>query len=129
MSTKFIKAMRKLLSIIAMLFMGGCANTTCCLTTVQETDSAIRYVVIGFGVISIPKQKQNEMDGILATKMTAVGLVVTNQPGLKVGLGYSSSSVITVPNDTNNTVVEVSTCADEGMSVTAKSSKTTTQKE
>lgn len=121
MRTKCLKTFSVSLSILVALLTASCASTTCCLTSIQETDNATRYVVIGFGVITIPKQKG--VDGILATKTKAVGLVVTNQPGLNVGLGYSSSSVVAIPSDTSNTVVEVSTCMDEGIFVNAKSSQ------
>lgn len=119
--TKFIKAARGLLVVSATVLTTGCASTACCLTTAHETEGSIRYTVIGFGVISIPKPKEQEE--IFAAKMKAVGLVVTNQPGLKVGLGYSSSSVISIPSNTDNAVVEVRTCGDDGISVNAKSSR------
>lgn len=86
----------------------GCTGTNCCFTTTHESKDSTHYIVIGFGVITIPKSSTD--DEILATKMQSLGLVVSNQPGLKVGLGYSFSSVIAVPIDTNNTVVEASTC-------------------
>lgn len=107
--------------ILAALVMltSGCANTTCCLVKQGGSENAIRYMVIGFGSVSIPKPKAD--DEIFASKMKAVGLMVANQPGLKFGLGYTSSSVVTVPSQAKNAVVEVRACdAGEGMSVTTK---------
>jgi len=105
----------------AVVLVSGCAGTTCCITSTQETEDSIRYVVIGFGVISIPKPKTS--DGILATRMQATGLMLSNQPGLQFALGYSSSSLVAVPGNTNNAIVEVRTCGpDVGISVNAKSS-------
>lgn len=114
-----IEATRLLFAMVLSLLSAGCASTTCCFTTVQETDSAIRYFVLGFGIISVPKPKEDSR--ILAVRTTAIGLVVTNQPGLSMGLGYSSSSAIVIPGDTNGAVVEISTCTDGGISAKATS--------
>jgi hypothetical protein len=77
----------------------------------------VRYLIIGFGFVTIPKQKQG--NGILATKTKAIGMLVSDQPGTKFSLGYSSGSVISIPNDTSDAVIEVQSCSDDGITVNA----------
>ena len=117
MSSNMVRA-----SIVAVsvMLVSGCASTGYGFTVPHETEDAIHYVVIGFGVIAIPRKKTD--DGVLATNVKAAGVMVTDQPGLKFGLGYSSSSVVAIPKNTNNALVEVRTCRnEEGISVTAMS--------
>lgn len=120
MCTNFPASIQFFLILITLALISGCTTTTCCFATKQESNASVRYWVFGFGVVTLPKP--NTDNEILATKMQSVGLAISNQPGLKMGLGYASSSVIAVPADTDNTVVEASTCAsDDGIKITAKS--------
>lgn len=56
------------------------------------------FLILGFGVVSV-NYPQKET-AVLATSTQAVGVNVSNQPGLKFGAGYSSSTVLTVPDGT-----------------------------
>jgi hypothetical protein len=116
---RLILRLSKQLSILCAIgLLAGCASPGCCVATTQDSDGAIRYLIIGFGVVSIPKPPTQE--NIIATNMQAIGLVFSNQPGLKMSLGYSSSSLIAINSRTENAIVEVRACKiDDGISVSA----------
>lgn len=108
--------MNRLLILLAAALNTACTTASCCLTTADESSDAIHYVVIGFGIVSIPKPKAP--DGVMAANMNALGLAVSNQPGLNIGLGYSSSSVVSIAAEAKNAVVEVRMCrGSDGISV------------
>jgi hypothetical protein len=50
-------------------------------------------LVIGFGIVSVPL---TNAPNTRVTKTQAIGLIVSDQPGIKVGLGYSSSTVVQI---------------------------------
>jgi hypothetical protein len=60
-------------------------------------DGATRhYVIVGFGVVSVPKQPASTVH---VSKVQALGLTVADQPGLRVALGYASGMVAAIPPD------------------------------
>ena len=54
-------------------------------------------MIVGFGVVSVPREPAT--NAIHVSKVQAVGLTVTDQPGLRVALGYASSMVSAIPPD------------------------------
>jgi hypothetical protein len=76
-----------------------------CAIPIQGKNGTIHHLIIGIGVVSTHDGGDT---GVLAIKSQAVGLQVSNQPGLKFAAGYSSASVVSVPETTDNIVVEVS---------------------
>lgn len=106
--------------IIILFIVTGCSSSPCCISTKFENDSSINYVVIGFGIVSVPKPAVKS--GAYATKTKSLGIMLSDQPGLKSSIGYATSSVIVVPENTNNTIIEASTCREEdGIHVYASS--------
>jgi len=92
--------------LLLIVLASGCGHTACCLKVpVQGTRGSVHYVVFGFGVISVlaPTEKTH----VLVTRVHSVGATVSDQPGLRVGLGYLSSSLVAVGKDANNVIVEV----------------------
>jgi len=63
------------------------------------------HLVIGFGIVSV-----NEPDDIalVSTSTQVLGVNVSDRPGMKLGIGYSANTVITVPNNAEDVRVEVS---------------------
>lgn len=55
-------------------------------------------LIIGFGVVSVSDTNQNLAQ---VTRTKALGLTVSDQPGLKFGVGYSSSVVVAVKTNAN----------------------------
>jgi hypothetical protein len=99
----------------ALTLVCGCSHRGMVLN--YESQDSLHYVVIGFGMVSVPKSTQP--DAVTATKFNAVGISVSNQPGLSFGVGYSSSSVVAVPANAEDVRVDVGSCAGGGVRVTA----------
>jgi hypothetical protein len=69
-----------------------------------QSNGTKHIVVVGFGIVSLPL---TNAPNTRVTKSQAIGLIVSDQPGTRVGLGYSSSTVIQVSTN-QNILVEVS---------------------
>lgn len=76
----------------------GCAS-------IQSTDGVTYHLVVGLGVI---RTKMDEESSVLATDSRSFGVVVSDRPGLKLGVGYASSTVVSVPDGARDVLVEVS---------------------
>ncbi len=60
-------------------------------------------MIIGVGIVSTNKNKSSA-GSTNVTKTNVLGFHISNQPGLKVGVGYSSSRTLQIPPDSNVTV-------------------------
>lgn len=101
------------------LVLSGCSGLNCCLSLPVQGNSSIHYVVLGLGIVSIPKP--NAQTAILATKTQALGVVVSDQPGAKVGLGYTSGNVVAIPDGAVDVRVEISQSPGGNVTVTSPS--------
>lgn len=68
-------------------------------------DNSIQYVILGFGVVTVPKS-EDEI-AITAAKATTLGISISNQPGLRFSLGYTSGFFLTIPDHAKNVRLEV----------------------
>ncbi len=75
------------------------------------------YLIIGLGLVSV---KEANEQAIEATRIHTLGLSITDRPGLKFGLGYSSSETVMVMDGAENVVVEVSSLPGGPMVVDTK---------
>ena len=80
----------RLILVLLVAVTTGCSSSGCCLSFEVNGDQSTHIVVIGIGLVSAPKTKINP--AVTATKVQALGIAVTDTPGLKVGIGYSSST-------------------------------------
>jgi hypothetical protein len=79
------------------------------------TSNGTKHVmVVGFGIVSVPATNAPNTQ---VAKSQAIGLIVSDQPGIKVGLGYSSSTVVQIATN-QNVLIEVS--ARPGKPLTVK---------
>ena len=62
-------------------------------------------VVLGFGIVSVNDRNPN---AVVATDTQALGVYVTDRPGLRLGVGYSSSVVVSVSGGAEDVRVEAS---------------------
>jgi len=62
-------------------------------------------VIIGCGIVTVGESGK---EALVATDVQAIGLSISDRPGLKVGLGYSSSTVVSVEDGAKDVRVEVS---------------------
>ena len=102
--------------IVALI--SGCASTSCCVSLKYESEEALHYLIIGVGIVTVPKSGQQ--DAVTATKLDVFGIAISDQPGLKLGVGYSSSAVVAVPDGAEDVRVEVSHTPGGGMTVGAQ---------
>ena len=84
--------------------LGLCSG--CIQIPLQETTSKAHHLILGIGVVSMAKGEGE--DAALVTRYTALGLSATDQPGLRVGLGYASGTTVTVSDRAENVLVEAS---------------------
>jgi hypothetical protein len=87
------------LALAATSALSGCA------IPVKDKDGTAHHIVIGFGIVSVHEPKDK---AIVTTKTEAIGLSISDQAGLKFGLGYSSGTVVTVADGAEDVRVEVS---------------------
>lgn len=85
---------------LAVLCLSGCGGIPI------ESGKTVHYLVVGIGVVSVPRAQDQADVGV--TRMNALGLSLADQPGLRLGLGYSSGTVVAVPPDAADVRVEVS---------------------
>ena len=90
----------KILFIIFIFSLSACSPLT-----IKGKDGSIKYIILGFGVVTVPKN-MNDI-AITATKMNTLGMSISNQPGLKFSLGYSSGFFVTVPDHASDVRLEV----------------------
>jgi hypothetical protein len=93
--------MRCVLLVVLIPLLGvtaGCATFT-------TADGVTYHLVIGFGLI---RTKSADNAAVVATDAQSLGLVVSDRPGLKLGIGYAASTVVTVPPEAEDVRVEVS---------------------
>lgn len=105
--------------IFLSLFINGCSTLACCLTLPVEENGSIHYLVIGLGMVSIPKP--NADTAVLATKHQVLGVVVSDQPGAKMGVGYTSGSVVAIPHEAKDVRVEITNSPGGNISITSSS--------
>jgi hypothetical protein len=80
----------------------GCAIP---IQTEGKEPRTIHHVIIGFGIVTV---KQPNDISYLATSTQAVGMNISDSPGLKLGLGYSSSIGVTVSERAEDVRLEIS---------------------
>lgn len=89
-----------------MIVLPGCSSIGCCMTVSVDRKDSLHYVILGIGVVSISKP-ESEM-AVLATQSQALGLHISDQPGMKLGVGYSTSSTVAIPDHAEDVRVEIS---------------------
>ncbi len=69
-----------------------------------QSNGTKHVLVIGVGLVSVPLTNSPNTQ---VSKSQAIGLIVSDQPGIKAGLGYSSSTIVQIATN-QNILVEVS---------------------
>ena len=76
-----------------------------CVVSVNGENNTRHHIVIGFGMVSTNEAPHN---AVVATDVTALGITLSDRPGLKFGIGYTASTVVTVAPGATDVRVEVS---------------------
>ncbi|WP_051361111.1 hypothetical protein [Desulfuromonas sp. TF] len=94
------------LFLLSPVFFYGCGPDTYGLAfPLKDRSGSIHYLIIGAGVVTVPKNHHET--AVLATRSHALGVVVSDQPGVKMGVGYLSSQVLAVPEGAEDVRVEI----------------------
>jgi hypothetical protein len=84
---------------LALLCLSSCSGIP-----IRSGDT-VHYQIVGVGVVSVPSAAKQA--DVRVDRVSALGLSLADQPGLRFGLGYTSSTVMTVRDD-SDVRVEVS---------------------
>jgi hypothetical protein len=84
-----------------------------CVCPIKHGD-VTHHVVLGFGIVSTYERTNQP---VTVTRVHAVGVYVGNAPGLNVGLGACSSTVVSVSTNAEDVRVEVMNQPGSGMIV------------
>lgn len=85
--------------LVIILLLAGCCVVT------EGKDKTIHHLIIGIGVVSV---KETPSPSVVVTDSKAIGINISDRPGLKLGIGYSSSTVLTIPDNATDVRVEIS---------------------
>lgn len=66
--------------------------------SIDGKDGTRHFIIIGFGIVRVNGSKGETAAMVVDSR--ALGINVSDQPGMKFGAGYSSSTVLTVPDGT-----------------------------
>lgn len=76
-----------------------------CIVTINDKNNASHHVIIGFGIVETNETSDH---AVVATDVSSLGITVVDRPGLKLGIGYTTSTVVTVAPRATDVRVEAS---------------------
>ncbi len=88
----------KLPYVAILLLLCGCS------VPLGNKNGTSYHMILGFGIVSV---NDNVNEAAVITRTTSIGVAVTDQPGLKCSIGYSSNKAITISEEADNVIVEV----------------------
>lgn len=91
-----------ILYVLAFLVLHG-AVSSC--VAIPGKNGTVHYLIVGFGIVSV---NESQSQAVIATDAHTLGISISDQPGLKLAVGYSSSTVVTIPDGAEDVRVEVS---------------------
>ncbi len=102
---------RSLLSVVSLVatccLISGCGLPKCCFVVpVDGREGETHYVVVGLGIISTGSAEDHS--DVTVSKVQAIGATISDQPGLKLNLGFASSRLIMIPDGSTDVRIEVS---------------------
>lgn len=111
----------KLESVLAtgILLLAGVFLLNGCSIPVKQGE-VTHHLVIGFGIVST---YEGTNQPVSVTRVQALGAYVSNQPGLKVGIGACSSTAVSVSTNAEDVRIEVRTKPGSGLTIDAASAK------
>jgi hypothetical protein len=112
MKRQNINIKQPLVLIILAINIAGCSGIP-----FEGKDGTIHNIIIGVGVVSTPNKNMNS--DVVAIKSQVLGVHLSTHPGVKFGVGYISSSLVEIPEQSRNIIVEVSHTPFGGVSIKA----------
>jgi hypothetical protein len=80
----------------------------------------VHHLIIGFGIVSV---NEPPSQAVIATDSHILGISISDQPGLKFAFGYSSSTVVSIPDGADDVRVEVSKVPGKPLIIDVPSAK------
>ena len=77
-----------------------------CSIPIKGQDDTIHHLIIGLGIVSVKQPEENS--GALVTKTESLGVYISNQPSISFSLGYAKSNVVSIPETTDNIILDIS---------------------
>ncbi|MBU1052571.1 MAG: hypothetical protein KKC46_01940 [Proteobacteria bacterium] len=77
-----------------------------CSIPINGQNGTTHHLIVGLGVVTV--KQPNENNGVLVTKTESIGAQISDQPTIHFAIGYSKSNVVSIPETTNNIVLEIS---------------------
>ncbi|MFZ2451699.1 MAG: hypothetical protein WAW36_14375 [Methylovulum miyakonense] len=106
-----------LLAMAMMVVVPGCSSFGCCMTVPVAGKGSVHYLILGVGLVTVPKPEHET--AILATQSHALGINLSDQPGMKLGVGYTSGSVVAIPDHAKEVRVEINQRPGGGIIINA----------
>ncbi len=91
-------------ALLMLATLAGLCSLSACIT-IPGAGGTKHHIIFGFGIVSVNECKAKS---VIATDTHAIGISISGRPGLKCGIGISSSTVVTVPHGADDVRVEVS---------------------
>jgi hypothetical protein len=90
-----------ILYLLSFIILHGTASS--CVPILGKKGN-VHYLILGFGIVTVNESSQ----AVTATDIHALGISASDQPGLKLAVGYSSSTIVSVTDGAEDVRVEVS---------------------
>lgn len=91
--------------VVGVMVAAALQLAACALQLPGGKGEARHVLIVGLGWVTVHDQ---EKTSVVATSLHALGVTVTDRPGVRFGAGYASSQVVSVAEDAPDVVVEVS---------------------
>jgi hypothetical protein len=88
--------------------------------SIPGKNGTVHYIIVGFGIVSV---NEPPSQAVIATDSHILGISISDQPGLKFAFGYSSSTVVSIPDGADDVRVEVSKVPGKPLIIDVPSAK------
>jgi hypothetical protein len=102
--------------LLFLIFHGALSSCV----SIPGKGGTVHHVIIGFGIVSVNEPPSH---AIIATDSHILGMSISDQPGLKFAFGYSSSTVVSIPDGADDVRVEVSKLPGKPLIIDVPSAK------
>lgn len=93
-------------ALLAVIFAGTSGSLTGCSgVPIHTKNGTTHYLIIGLGVVSVNHSNQT---AAVVTAQHSIGIIMSSQPRLNFGAGYSSSLTTLIPDGAQDVRIEAS---------------------
>ena len=106
-----------ILHVLGFLIFHGVLSSC---VSIPGKGGTVHHLIIGFGIVSV---NEPASPAVIATDSHILGMSISDQPGLKFAFGYSSSTVVSIPDGADDVRVEVSKVPGKPLVIDVPSAK------